>query len=200
MLVVDRGALGGESLLGGGRRARGCQRLGRRRAAGAPAPSFALFPALVSALESETGIDVGFARRGILELAFSEDAERALGERVARRRTEGFDVEPLDAAGVRALERAANRDVRAGALFSADASVVAERLVAACADSARRRGATLVPGTPVLAIERSGERVARVRAGTTGSEPEASSSRRAPGRRACRGSKLDRRSDPSVGR
>jgi glycine oxidase len=172
VLVVDRGAIGGEAssaaagVLGVASGADEGDRLALRRA------SAALFPALVAALESETGIDVGFACRGILELAFSDDAERVLRERIARRRANGFDVEPLDAAGVRALEPAANRDVRGGALFPADASVVAERLVAAYAEAARRRGATLVPGTPVVATERSGDRVVRVRAGGDWLSPE----------------------------
>lgn len=171
VLVVDRGALGGEAssaaagVLGVASGSDEGDRLALRRA------SFALFPALASALESETGIDVGFARCGILELAFSESAERALRERVGRRRADGFDVEPLDATDVRALEPATHREVCAGASFSADASIVAERLVAAYAESARVRGATLVPGTPVVAIERSGDRITRVRAGHDWLEP-----------------------------
>lgn len=165
VLVVDRGALGGEAssaaagVLGAASATEDGPRLALRRA------SLALFPTLAGALRDETGIDVGFERRGVLEVAFADDAVVALRDRVARRRADGFDVEPLDASGVHTIEAAVSGDVRAGARFGNDAVVVAERFTAACADSACRRGATLLAGVPVVAVERARDRLARVRVG-----------------------------------
>ena len=127
--------------------------------------SLATFPALAGALRDETGIDVGFARCGALQLACTQDDLAGLEIRAARRRAQAFRAELLDAGGVRALEPAATPDALGGICFPDEAVVVAERLVTAFAEAARRRGATIVPGLPVLAVERAGARVTRVRVG-----------------------------------
>jgi len=166
VLVVDRGALGGEAssaaagVLGvasGGDD--DDARLELRRA------SRAEFDALAPALRDETGIDVGFAPSGVLALATDEAEAAALDAQAAWLRERGFDAEPLDAAAVRALEPTASPSTVRAVRFPGDGMVVATRFVAALAESARRRGAVLVPGLPAIAVERAGARVTRVRLG-----------------------------------
>jgi glycine oxidase len=165
VVLVDRGPIGGEAssaaagVLAVASGDDDGARLALRTA------SLALFPDLADALGVETGIDVAFVRCGVVALACT-DAEAAVGAgRAAERLAEGFRAEVLDARDLTALEPAVSPAMRGGVLFPDDASVVAERFVAALAESARRRGATLVPGAPVLAVERDGERVTRVRVG-----------------------------------
>jgi glycine oxidase len=165
VLLVDRGPIGGEAssaaagVLSVASGTDDDERLVLRKA------SLALFPDLADALRAETDVDVGLARPGVVTLA-GTDMDAAAGvKRVAQRRSEGFRAELLDAREVTSLEPAANPALRGGVLFPDDASIVAERFVTALADSARRRGATLVPGAPVLDVERDGGRVARVRVG-----------------------------------
>jgi glycine oxidase len=165
VLVVDRGAIGGEAssaaagVLGVASSDDEGDRLALRRA------SAAEFPALAAALRDETGIDVGFAPCGVLALAGDDAEATVLAAKVARRRAHGFAADPLDARALRAVEPVARDDVAGAARFPDDGIVVATRLVAALADSARRRGAALVPGLPALAVEREGSRVVRVRVG-----------------------------------
>lgn len=171
VLVVDRGPIGGEAtaaaagVLGVASGEDTGDRLALRRA------GLAAFPELVAALREETAIDVGFTSCGVVQLVCSEADAAALAAQAAQRRTEGFRVELLDAAGVHALEPVASPSARGGLLFPDDAVVVAGCLVAALAESARRRGGTLVPGLAVLAVERAGERVRRVRVGAEWIEP-----------------------------
>jgi glycine oxidase len=165
VLVVDRGAIGGEAssaaagVLGAASGDDDAARLELRRA------SRAEFDALGPALRDETGIDVGFVPCGVLALAGDEAEAAALDATAARRRAQGFDVETLDGAAVHALEPAASRSSLRAVRFPGDAVVVATRFVAALAESARRRGAVLVPGLPAIAVERTGARVTRVRVG-----------------------------------
>ena len=165
VLVVDRGAIGGEAssaaagVLGVASSDDEGDRLALRRA------SAAEFPALAAALRDETGIDVGFTPCGVLALAGDEAEAAALDAKVVRRRADGFAADPLDAGALRASEPAARADVAGAVRFSDDGVVVATRLVAAFAESARRRGAVLVPGLPALAVERDRSRVTRVRVG-----------------------------------
>jgi len=165
VLVVDRGAIGAEAssaaagVLGVASGDDEATRLELRRA------SRSEFDALAPALRDETGIDVGFTVCGVLALAGDDDEAAALEAKAARRRAQGFAAEVLDTVALHALEPAAHpRTVRA-VRFADDGVVVATRLVAALAESARRRGAVVVPGLPALAVERAGERVTRVRLG-----------------------------------
>ena len=165
VLVAERGAVGGEAssaaagvlaVASGGDDG---PRLALRRASLAQAAS------LVARLVDETGIDVGYAASGVLELAFGEEEAAAAPALAAHRRGEGFRAELLDAGGVRAAAPLVDPAVRAGVLFPDDVQVHPGRFTAALAASARRRGAEIVTGTPVVGAERSGDRVARVRVG-----------------------------------
>ena len=165
--LVERGALGGEAssaaagvLTAGSSEEDEGPRLALRAA------SLERFAPLAASLAEETGIDVELNRAGVLELALTEAAEAAAAARAATRRAQGFRVERLDRAALRAAEPLVHPDARAALLFPDDVVVDAARLVAALAAAAAVHGAEVLPGTPVLAVERQGARLARVRAGT----------------------------------
>jgi len=165
VVLLDRGPLGGEAssaaagVLGVASGDDDGPRLALRQA------SLARHPALAAALRDETDIDVGFARTGAVAVAGDDGELAACEARAARRRAVGFAAERLSAHELCVLEPLVHPGARGGVLYPDDAVVVAERLVTALADSARRRGAVLVPGLHVRAIERAGDRVLRVRAG-----------------------------------
>jgi glycine oxidase len=168
VVVVDRGAVGGEAssaaagVLAVASAGDEDARLRLRRT------SAAAFPELVAALRDETGIEPGWVRAGVTALAFDDADLAALAARVAAaRRADGCAATLLAAGEVVAAEPAASPAAVGGAAFPDDATVVAARFVAALAESARRRGAMLVPGAPVHDAERRGERIARVRVGET---------------------------------
>jgi glycine oxidase len=167
VLLVDRGAPGGEAssaaagvLAVGNGRAEDEPHLALRRA------SLARFPALAAALADETGIDVALDTAGLLELCRSEEEEATGAARAARRRAEGFRVERLSAVEVRGEELHVHPDVRAAFHWRDDARVDPVRLVDALVAGARRRGAEVWSGAAVTAVDRAGDRVARVAAGT----------------------------------
>ena len=163
VLLADRGALGGEassSAAGVLAVASGSEpagpRLEQRR------QSLALYPALSAALREETGLDVGLARPGVVELALTDADARAAQVRLAERRAQGFAVEWLDAAALRAAQPLASPDARGALHFPEDGLVEGARLVAVLAAAARARGAELIPGAAVRGAERAGDRVTRV--------------------------------------
>jgi glycine oxidase len=140
-------------------------------AAGSPLLDLALrarehLVALAPALEEETGIGVELSAEGILEVAFSEDDEKALDERRRWQTARGLAVERLSAAELREAEPNLSPAARAGLFFPRDRSVDNVRLTRALAASAVARGATLLCGRPVtgLVLDAAG-RLAGVRAG-----------------------------------
>ncbi len=169
VLLVERGAFGGEAT---------CASAGVLAVASGDdegarlalrAASLARWPGLAAALAEESAIDVGFESAGVLELclAGAEDA----WARLERRRAQGFDGGWLDAASVRAAAPVANPAVTGGALFPRDARVSPRLLIDALCASARRRGATLVPGAELQATECRGDSLSRVRVAGEWLEP-----------------------------
>jgi glycine oxidase len=124
--------------------------------------SAALFPALAEAVRAESGIDVHYDRTPLLELAFtSREAEQL--DRLARRRLEqGFRVERLDGAAVRAAHPEVNPAVRLGVRFADDAAIDNRRLVEALHASAVAAGVEFRLGTPLRGIEARYGRVLRL--------------------------------------
>src|SRR5262245_45264154 len=90
VLVVDRGALGGEaSTAAAGVLAVGSgdddgRRLALRRA------GLARFPALAAALREESGIDVRFERAGVAEPCLDDGEATAARDRIAHRSAQGL--------------------------------------------------------------------------------------------------------------
>lgn len=165
VLLVDQGAIGGEA----SGAAAGVLSVGSSTEEGAAlalrAASRARFPLLAAALLEETGIDVGFAVRGVVALCRSDAEEVAGRARLAARRSAGFAGEWVDAQALRRRVPVLHPELLGGAAYPDDALVNAPRLVEALASSARRRGAGIIPGAAVTAAELHGERVTRVRVG-----------------------------------
>jgi glycine oxidase len=120
---------------------------------------------LAKELQEETGIDVGLSRLGTLEVAFSEDEERALRARLAWQSALGLAVEWLDPDEVRQVEPNVNPAVRAAIVFPEDRCVENVRLTRALAASAVARGAALLSDRPVASLVVERGRVAGVQAG-----------------------------------
>ena len=153
VLVVDRAAPGSEAssaaagvLAAASSRARRGARFDLKRA------SAARYPALVDALRAETGIDIGYAPSGLLDLAFSSREAEQLERLIAKRREDGFRVERLDAEAVRARHPEVNPAVRLGARFADDAVVDPIRLVEALHAAALARGVEFRLGAPVARL------------------------------------------------
>lgn len=127
--------------------------------------SAALFPGWVTALERETGIDIGYRSHGLLELAFSNAEAEKLRGLVRRRTGQGLPAEEVDAARAVALEPSISPDVVHAALFPGDCAVDNERLVMALHRAAAARGVTFHFGTPVTSVEATANRVTAVVAG-----------------------------------
>jgi glycine oxidase len=164
--LVDRGALGGEaSSAAAGVLAAASSEEAEGAGLALRAASLARFATLVPALVEETGIDVEYSRAGVLEPALTDADEAVAGPRAAARRAEGFRVDRLDAAALRAAEPALAPAARSALLFPDDAHLSGGRLVAALAAAARARGAEILPGIPVHGAEREHGRLVRVRVG-----------------------------------
>jgi len=161
VLLVDRGAFGGGATCA----AAGVlavasgedegERLALRRA------SLARWPALAEGVHDEVGIDVRLECAGVLELSF--DAPDSARARLVGRRGEGFAAEWLDGSAVRAAAPAVNPGALGGIFFAGDARVSPAHVVEALCTSARRRGAILLAGAELQALECRAGRVSRAR-------------------------------------
>ncbi len=142
--------------------------LGPRAECDAPGPfltlgvqSLALYPALISALRDETGIDPEYQEDGILYVALTDGEARRLAARARWQRRARCPVERLSGREARALEPLVRDDVRAAVRFPADHRVDNVRLSRGLAVLASRRGAALRAGVAVGAIRcESGRAVA----------------------------------------
>jgi D-amino-acid dehydrogenase len=119
--------------------------------------------ALCAELEARPGIDFGFVCRGLLVLCESEGGLAAAHQELAILRTLGGVGRTLSPAEVRALAPRVTGAITGGVLFPVDAHVQPARLVAALAGLASARGARILTGHEVLALESEGRRIARVR-------------------------------------
>src|SRR5713101_4780033 len=120
---------------------------------------------LADELHAETGMAVELSPLGEMEVARSDDDERALVARVSWQREQGLPAELLSAEEVRQAEPNVNPDVRRGAFFPGDRRIDNVRLVRALAASAVARGASLLCGRPATALWVEGGRVSGVRTG-----------------------------------
>ena len=119
--------------------------------------------ALCAELEARPGIDFGFVRRGLLVLCESEAGLAAAHHELEVLRTLGGEGRAVSSAEVPALAPRVAGAVAGGVFFPVDAHVQPARLVEALAGLATARGARVLTGHEVLALEREGRRIARVR-------------------------------------
>lgn len=173
VVLVERGALGSEAStaaagvlsVASGDDVDG-PRLALRQA------SLVRYPEIAAALRDETGIDVEYARTGVLELCLTPDEVAAAQAKAASRCAAGFAVEWWPAARLRAEEPAITPAALGALACLDDAQVQCARLVDAYATAARRRGALLLPGVECTQVAWRDDRVARVTVAGTIVTPE----------------------------
>ncbi len=106
-------------------------------------------------LEEETGQAVGFHQVGNLRLAMNEDRMDEYYQYAATARTIGINVEFLTPAQIAALWPMCVTDGLVGGIYHPDDGYIQPAdLTQALAKGARARGATIMRGTSVLAIDR----------------------------------------------
>ncbi len=119
--------------------------------------------ALCAELEARPGVDFGFVSRGLLVLCESEAGLVAAHHELEVLRALGGEGRALPPADVRTLAPRVTGTITGGVLFPVDAHVQPARLVAALAGLAADRGARILTGHEVLALECQGRRIDRVR-------------------------------------
>lgn len=113
-------------------------------------------------LRAETGIDVEYREHGVLQVARDPAVLEQLAARAARQKSEGLEVEELDAKALRELEPALASDLLGGLRFGNDARLNPVRLLEALHIAAAKAGATFTTGTYVTHVERSENRARAV--------------------------------------
>lgn len=109
-------------------------------------------------LREETGIDIEYRERGVLQVARDASTLTELGARATWQKERDLEVEELDADTLREVEPALADDLLGGIRFAQDARLDPVRLLEALHIAALRAGAEFTTGTYVTQIERSQDR------------------------------------------
>lgn len=126
--------------------------------------SLRLYPEWVARLRDDVpDIDLEFMRNGVLRVAFDEEelSELRAGLRYARELS--VEMLELDAAALREAEPRLNERIMGGVLCPEEGQVSNQMFTLALARAAKKRGARLVEGAPVLGFRTLGGRVTAVR-------------------------------------
>jgi glycine oxidase len=108
-----------------------------------------LYPEWATALQQETGLEVGYRRTGLLRCAVGQESFSDLCSRYLWQRERGESVEPREASALeRELGGLLSDEVRGAVFFPEEAVVHSRRLVRALRLSAERRGVRILSGTP----------------------------------------------------
>ena len=121
-----------------------------------------LFPALSAELLDRTGIDIGYRRSGVLQVAFDELDERDLRAEREWAIDHGATIPWLDARGALDLEPAINPAIRAATYHADDHHLLPLRLAQALAQAAADLGATIREGAAIDRLHIDGDRVVGV--------------------------------------
>jgi glycine oxidase len=120
------------------------------RERGAPAPfasltreSARLFPALVAELRERTGMDVGYRRAPLLEVAFDEMEEHELRRQRDWEIGQGLNVPWLDRRSALDVEPSLNPAIRGGLLYEDDHQLLPQQFARALARAASDLGAVV---------------------------------------------------------
>ncbi|MCW3097003.1 MAG: thiO [Chthonomonadaceae bacterium] len=163
VVVLERGQVGGQAT---GAAAGMLAPLAEAKAAGPfvqlGLASLQRYPAFVSALREETGLDPELIGPGMLRVVHTESEEEILAQEFAWQRTIGLPMEWLGSAEARALEPALNPDTRAAVLSVREQNVEPRRLVRALAQACGLRGVRIVENAFVLGFTTMGARVTAV--------------------------------------
>jgi len=109
-------------------------------------------------LREQTGIDIGYRRTGLLEMADTEEELRALAARVEAHRAAGLRAELLDAKGARSVERELGPNLLGGACFPDEAQVDPPQLLRALVAAIGRAGIGVKSGVTVSSLVEEGGR------------------------------------------
>jgi glycine oxidase len=124
--------------------------------------SRALYPSFAAELRELSGIDIGHAKSGLLEVAFDEASEKALAARRVWQHARGLRAEMLGQDDVRAAEPHLGPAVRAGLRLPDEGHVNARALARALSQAAAIAGARFLQGHYVRRVVTNGSRVAGV--------------------------------------
>jgi glycine oxidase len=151
--VVERGIPGAEASSA----AAGI--LGPQWEAEGPGPLFdlglrsrALYPAFAAELRELAGIDVGYARSGLVEVSLEEAHDQALAKRFAWQQARGLRAELLGPAELRAVEPHLGPAVRSGLRLPDEGHVNARALARALSQAAAIAGAQFLQGRYVRRV------------------------------------------------
>jgi glycine oxidase len=120
--------------------------------------SRALYPAFAAELREISGIDIGFARSGLLEVSLQEAHDQALASRFAWQQARGLRSELLGPAELRSLEPALGPSVRTGLRLPDEGHVNARALARALSQAAAIAGARFLQGRYVRRVVTSAGR------------------------------------------
>ncbi len=109
-------------------------------------------------LGERSGVDIGYRRSGILDLATDEEALRHLRARVESDQAAGLRAELLDSHGVRGVESAIGPDIAGAAWFPDEAQVDPPQLLRALSASIAATSIVVKSGATVSALIEEADR------------------------------------------
>jgi glycine oxidase len=115
--------------------------------------SFDLYPALVDAVQIDSGLHVGYRTAGKLQCALSDTDAASLQRLFESPRAQQYGLELLDGGQARRMEPGLSGAVTRALFVARDHSIDNRMLVQAMAASAETRGARFTVGVPVQNIE-----------------------------------------------
>lgn len=116
------------------------------------------YAAFAEELRELSGLDVGYRKSGVLDLATTEEELGELARSVEADRTAGLRAELLDAAAVRALEPGIAPGVAGAAWLADEAQVDPPRLLRALVAAVARTPVTIRSGAVVASLVQEGGR------------------------------------------
>ena len=119
-------------------------------------------PQLAEELKEEGGVDPEYGETALVYVAFEEEEERVLKQRMAELADEGFDLSWVGPDELRALGMGLNPEVRGAMVEPNDGHVEAYRYVLALAQAAERQGGSIKYGEAV-GLGQRGQRVNSVK-------------------------------------
>ena len=124
--------------------------------------SFNMFERFAADLKAESGIDPGYERSGLLLLSSTDEESAVLRLRAEWQQREGFSAEIVSRERALEMEPLLTADFRDALYLPNDQQVTPRKLVAALAESCRRRGVEIRSGTAVTAVLSDAGRVTGV--------------------------------------
>jgi glycine oxidase len=125
--------------------------------------SFDLYPALVEAVERESGMSVDYRTSGKLQCALDSESANDLRKLYDSPRAQQYGLRLFDGAEARAFQPGLSDDVQSALFVERDHRVDNRLFAQAIAASATAVGARIMIGVPVAALDTAASRVTGVR-------------------------------------